>query len=271
MSQLFEPFQIGPMTLPNRFIRSATTSYWSDDRGILRPPIIELYRGLANGGVGLIIKGHLYVHDAGKAHRGMAGISNDDHLAGLRDLTHAVHDAKGTILAQLNHAGINSIIDKAGPSEYIGDEWVARALSNSEIDAIIQAFGDAAERAIRAGFNGVQIHGAHGYLVSQFLSRLTNRRTDNWGGTLEKRMRFLFAVYDELRTRLGSRIPILLKLPKRFAAGDWTRLKSVEVVSGGVVIYGHALVPMMLSWPRRPLPVTPRGSGNACNQPPSLS
>jgi 2,4-dienoyl-CoA reductase-like NADH-dependent reductase (Old Yellow Enzyme family) len=249
MFQLFDPVQIGPVTLPNRFIRSATTSYWSDDEGKIRPPIIELYRGLAKGGVGLIVKGHLYVQDSGKAHDGMAGISNDGHLPGLRALTCAVHDVGGRILAQLNHAGIKSVVDGAGPSAYTGDDWMARVLSTSEIDVIIEAFGDAADRAIRAGFDGVQIHGAHGYLVSQFLSRLTNQRIDHWGGSLDKRMRFLIAVYDELRTRLGSRVPILLKLncddfsPRGFTIEDSIQVAkaichrgvdALEISGGGI-------------------------------------
>jgi 2,4-dienoyl-CoA reductase-like NADH-dependent reductase (Old Yellow Enzyme family) len=249
MSQLFEPFQLGSLLLPNRFIRSATTSYWSDEQGNNRPPIIELYRGLAKGGVGLIIKGHLYVQDAGKAHRGMAGVSHDDHLPGLRALTQAVHDAEGLILAQLNHAGLNSMIDRAGPSNYVGDRWTGRELAPREIDGIIDAFATAADRAMRAGFDGVQIHGAHGYLISQFLSRLTNQRTDGWGGSLENRMRFLIAVYDDIRARLGSQIPISLKLncddfsPEGFTIDDSLRvakaicrrgLDMLEISGGGM-------------------------------------
>jgi 2,4-dienoyl-CoA reductase-like NADH-dependent reductase (Old Yellow Enzyme family) len=212
MSQLFQPFQLGSLTLPNRFIRSATCSYFTDDHGTILPSVIELYRNLTEGGVGLIIKGHLYVHDAGRAHRGMAGISHDGHLPGLRALTQAVHNAGGLIFAQLNHAGLNSVIDRGGPSEYVSNEWRGRALSIHEIEMIVEAFGTAADRAIRAGFDGVQIHGAHGYLISQFLSRHTNRRTDSWGGSLENRMRFLCMVYDEVRTRLRSRVPVLLKM-----------------------------------------------------------
>ncbi|UCH37048.1 MAG: NADH:flavin oxidoreductase [Candidatus Bathyarchaeota archaeon] len=235
--------------LPNRFIRSATCSYFTDDQGTILPSVIELYQNLAKGGVGLIIKGHLYVHDSGRAHRGMAGISHDGHLPGLRALTQAVHNAEGLIFAQLNHAGLNSYVDRAGPSEYVRDSWKGRALSLHEIEMIIEAFGTAADRAIRAGFDGVQIHGAHGYLISQFLSRLTNRRTDSWGGSLEKRMRFLFTVYDEVRARLRSHIPVLLKMncddfsPNGFTIDDSVRvakaicrrgLDGLEISGGGI-------------------------------------
>jgi len=230
MSVLFKPFRIASMEIRNRFMRSATTSYWSDDRGIVRPEIVDLYRGLAEGGVGLIVKGHMYVSDSGKAHRGMAGISGEEHVPMLRRLTDAVHGHGGKIVAQINHAGIKSLTDRAGPSEYEGDGWRARALSGDEIHGIVEAFGDAAERALEAGFDGVQIHGAHGYLISQFLSRLVNRRTDEWGGSPENRMRLLLQVYDEVRGRVGSGVPVLLKMNcDDFSPGGFTVEDSVRV------------------------------------------
>ena len=230
MSLLFKPFRIGSMEIRNRFMRSATTSAWSDDRGVVRPEIIDLYSRLAEGGVGLIVKGHLYVTDSGKAHAGMAGISHDFHISMLRELTDAVHGHGGKIVAQINHAGYNSMVDRAGPSEYEGDGWRARALSSEELYTIVGAFGDAAERAMDAGFDGVQIHGAHGYLISEFLSRLTNRRTDEWGGSLEKRMRLLNEVYDEVRSRVGSSTPVMLKMNcDDFSPDGFTVDDSVEV------------------------------------------
>ena len=249
MSVLFESYKIGPMEIRNRFMRSATTSYWSDEQGIVRPEIIDLYRGLAEGGVGLIVKGHLYVTDSGKAHVGMAGISGDIHIPKLKELTDAVHEHGGKIVAQINHAGYNSIVDRAGPSEYEGDGWRARTLTSDEIGGIVGAFGDAAARAIEAGFDGVQIHGAHGYLVSQFLSRLANRRTDGYGGSLENRMRLLIEVYDEIRARVEDHIPVLLKMncddfsPDGFTVEDSAKvaeaickrgLDSIEISGGGV-------------------------------------
>jgi 2,4-dienoyl-CoA reductase-like NADH-dependent reductase (Old Yellow Enzyme family) len=249
MSLLFEPFKMGPLELKNRFVRSATTSYWADRRGVLRPEIIDLYRTLAQGGVGLIIKGHLFVTDAGKAHAGMAGISQDYHLPRLRELTAAVHRHEGHIVAQLNHGGMYSIVDRAGPSTYVVTGSKARALAAPEVRDIIEAFGTAAERALAAGFDGVQIHGAHGYLISQFLSRRVNRRTDEWGGPLKNRKRLLLAVYDAIRRRLGGRVPILLKLNcDDFAPAGFTldeaalvgaalcqrRLTALEVSGGGV-------------------------------------
>jgi 2,4-dienoyl-CoA reductase-like NADH-dependent reductase (Old Yellow Enzyme family) len=249
MSLLFEPFKMGSLEIKNRFVRSATTSYWSNKQGVIRSDIIDLYRSLAKGGVGLIIKGHLYVKDAGRAHVGMAGISNDFHIPKLMELTKQVHEHEGKIIAQLNHAGIFGLTDRAGPSEYTRGNSKARALSSDEIQDIIAAFGDAAERAMAAGFDGIQIHGAHGYLISQFLSRRANRRTDEWGGSLEKRMRLLFEVYDVIRSRVSTRTPIMLKIncddfsPRGFTIGDSVKvakaiceqgLDAIEVSGGGV-------------------------------------
>lgn len=230
MSLLFDPFKIGSMEIRNRFIRSATTSYWSDKRGIIRSKIVDLYRKLAKGGVGLIIKGHLYIEDSGKAHVGMAGISDDYHVPKLRELTGEVHKNNGKIIAQLNHGGVYSMVDKAGPSEYVVNGRKARALSTEEIYDIVEAFGKAAGRAVAAGFDGIQIHGAHGYLISQFLSRLANRRTDEWGGNLENRMRFLLEVYDVIRARVGDSIPVMLKINcDDFSLNGFTIKDSIEV------------------------------------------
>jgi 2,4-dienoyl-CoA reductase-like NADH-dependent reductase (Old Yellow Enzyme family) len=211
MSKLFEPYMIRDTMVRNRFMRSATTSAYADKEGIVNDTIISHYELMSKGEVGLIVKGHLYIMDAGKAHNGMAGISNDKHIPMLKKLTDAVHKHEGHIVAQINHAGVVHQPEGTGPSEYSEDNWTAREMTIDEIDSIIEKFGDAAERAIQAGFDGVQIHGAHGYLISQFLSRNVNRRTDKWGGCIENRMRLLHEVYDEIRGRLGNN-PILLKM-----------------------------------------------------------
>jgi len=234
MSKLFEPFKVGSMEIRNRFMRSATTSYWSDKRGVVRTEIINLYRRLAEGGVGLIVKGHLYVTDSGKAHTGMAGISSDIHVPRLRELTDAVHEHGGKIVTQLNHAGYNSIVDRAGPSEYGGSGWKARGLKLDEIHNIVDTFGNAAQRSMDAGFDGVQIHGAHGYLISQFLSRLANRRTDEYSGSLENRMRLLNEVYDEVRARVGGRVPVLLKMNCDDFSPEGFTIKDSAIVAGAI-------------------------------------
>ena len=126
MSILFEPYRIRGLRLWNRFMRSATTSYWADEEGVVKDAHVRLYRSLARGGVGLIVKGHLYVADNGKAHDGMAGISSDRHIPRLKELTDAVHRHGGHIVAQINHAGVVHQPDRAGPSNYAEADWMAR-------------------------------------------------------------------------------------------------------------------------------------------------
>jgi 2,4-dienoyl-CoA reductase-like NADH-dependent reductase (Old Yellow Enzyme family) len=210
---LFAPYTLGRLELRNRFVRSATTSAWADARGLVGPEIVERYGELARGEVGLIIKGHLYVDPKGKAHAGMAGVSDDAHIPGLAQVTDAVHGSGGVVFAQINHGGCEAEAgERMGPSALETPEWRARAMDAGEIREAIGAFGTAARRCVDAGFDGVQIHAAHGYLASQFLSRLANRRTDEWGGSLTDRARLLREIFLEIRSRLGSDVPVGVKL-----------------------------------------------------------
>jgi 2,4-dienoyl-CoA reductase-like NADH-dependent reductase (Old Yellow Enzyme family) len=231
MTDLFQPCTVGHLHLRNWFVRSATTSAWADERGGVGPEIVERYEELAAGGVGLIVKGHLYVTARGKAHTGMAGISDDDHVPGLARLTQGVHERDGLILAQLNHGGYEAEAgERMGPSDFATSDWRARAMDAGEIREVIQAFGEAAERSRAAGFDGVQIHAAHGYLLSQFLSTHANHRADEWGGELTDRARLLREVYLELRSRLGDEAFIGVKLNcDDFSEDGFTVDESAEV------------------------------------------
>jgi len=213
MVDLFKPYKIGELEIRNRFVRSATTSAWSDANGVVNDDIIRLYESLAEGGIGLIIKGHLYVDPRGKAHSGMAGIHDDAVVPKLKELTGAVHRHGGAILAQINFGGYQaSAGTRMGPSNFKGDNWEAREMTTSDIWDVVEKFGTGAARAMDAGFDGVQIHAAHGYLLSEFLSKHANRRTDEWGGSLKNRMRLLKEVYLDIRGRLGADTVISMKL-----------------------------------------------------------
>jgi 2,4-dienoyl-CoA reductase-like NADH-dependent reductase (Old Yellow Enzyme family) len=182
-----------------------------------------MYRELARGGVGLIVSGHMYVHSRGKAHPEMTGIHSDELIPDLAALTAAVHEAGGLIAAQINHGGMGcsreTVAETIAPSAVDGGfvDRPPRAMTAEEIAAAIQAYGDAARRAQEAGFDAVQLHGAHGYLITQFLSPVTNRREDEWGpggadGGLEGRMRFLRAVCQAIREEVGPDYPLFIKL-----------------------------------------------------------
>ena len=219
MSLLFTPTRIRSLTLPNRLVRSATAECMADPDGHPRPELYTLYRRLAQGGVGLIITGHMYIHPTGKAHPEMTGIYHDDLLPGLEKFAHTIHHEGGLAAVQINHGGMKN--DKESqpvafaPSAHTEADFISRptqALTEEHIEMLIQAFAQAAGRAQAAGFDAVQIHAAHGYLINQFLSPAVNHRTDRWGGDIEGRMRFLKKVAAAVRGQVGSTFPVLIKL-----------------------------------------------------------
>ncbi|MBN1328401.1 MAG: NADH:flavin oxidoreductase [Candidatus Heimdallarchaeota archaeon] len=212
MIELFDSFVLKNLEIQNRLMRSATTSYWSDEDGILRSPILDYYQKLVNGGLGFIVKGHSYVTENGKAHTGQSGLTSDKHIPQMAKITELAHGKGIPILAQINHAGYSSIVERITASTYKTDNWIAREVTIDEIQTIIEAFANAAELAIQAGFDGVQIHGAHGYLVSQFLSDNVNRRKDKYGGSLHNRTRLLLEIFTAIKKKIGNAPIIAIKM-----------------------------------------------------------
>ena len=221
MSILFEPTAIGGMKLKNRFVRSATQDGCSSEKGEVTDLTIQLYRVLAQGGAGLIVSGFAYVHPTGQNFVRQAAIDSDDRIPGLARLTKEVHQYDAKIAAQLVHCGRNSRATRKrgllplAPS-YLGDDAPGkeshRAMTAAEVEEMADAFRLAAMRAREAGFDAVELHGAHSYLLSQFLSPCSNKRSDQWGGNLEKRMRFHLEVVERIRKAVGKDFPLFIKL-----------------------------------------------------------
>jgi 2,4-dienoyl-CoA reductase-like NADH-dependent reductase (Old Yellow Enzyme family) len=216
---LFDAVAIGSLTLPNRLVRSATWEGMCEEDGRPKPQLAELYRDLVRGGVGLIISGYTFVRADGKQLPGKMGIHTDELLPALTELTGAVHEAGGRIFCQLVHAGAQAsakVIGQAplAPSAVQAPNYpeAPRELSIAEIGELVSAFAESAGRAQAAGFDGVQLHGAHGYLINQFLSPLMNRRDDAYGGSLANRMRFLEEVCTAVRRQVGPDYPVAIKL-----------------------------------------------------------
>ncbi|UCF01302.1 MAG: NADH:flavin oxidoreductase [Deltaproteobacteria bacterium] len=219
MTTLFEETAINGMTLRNRLVRSATWEGMCEQDGRPTEKLINCYRDLAQGGIGLIISGYTFVRPDGKQFPGKMGIHADDFAGAYKNLTSTVHDAGGKIAVQLVHAGGQTNANNAGrqplaPSAVQVDQFpeMPAALTKDEINEIIAAFAEGARRAKAWGFDGVQLHGAHGYLINQFLSPLTNRRTDEYGGSIENRSRFLLEVFRKVRETVGTDYPVLIKL-----------------------------------------------------------
>jgi len=218
MSQLFEKSAIKSLELANRFVRSATWEGMAGDDGSCSPGLIDVTAGLAQGGVGLVITGHAYVSPEGQAGPWQIGAHSDGMLPGLTDMAAAVHRAGGKVALQIAHAGCYGFstgtgIEAVGPSSGVdGKTPACRELTKTEIGAICAAFGNAACRAKAAGFDAVQIHSAHGYLLSEFLSPYFNRRTDEYGGGIENRSRIVLEVFQSVRGAVGEDYPVLIKL-----------------------------------------------------------
>ena len=217
MDVLFSPGKIGKLKISNRIVRSATAERMADNDGRPLPSLKDCWVGLARGGVGLIITGHMYVHPSGKCHPEMTGIYLNDLIPSLFEAVEAVHKSGGKIAAQINHGGMQcakeAVNGTIAPSS-IKEEFLsqpAREITTEEISKLIEAYALAAGRAKEAGFDAVQLHGAHGYLINQFISPFVNQRTDQWGGDFEGRTRFLREVVQAVRREVGSDYPVFIK------------------------------------------------------------
>ncbi|MBT3225564.1 MAG: NADH:flavin oxidoreductase [Deltaproteobacteria bacterium] len=220
MSKLFEPLEIGKLKIANRFVRSATYYALSDQDGFISDGSVELMKTLAGGDIGLIITGYAFVIKHGQVFPDMNGIDQDDHIAAYQKMTGAVHAQNGKIVMQIAHGGSISTHAAQGNGDYVAVSLTdatpdygrkPRVLTDDDIQTIIEAFGQAARRVQESGFDGVQIHGAHGYLVSEFLSPTTNQRQDKWGGSLENRTRFLVEVIRSIKRNVADDFPVLIK------------------------------------------------------------
>jgi 2,4-dienoyl-CoA reductase-like NADH-dependent reductase (Old Yellow Enzyme family) len=217
-SLLFTPVRIGSLELRNRIARSATAESLSGPDGAPGDRVAAIYRQLAAGGVGLIITGHAFVHPGGRCHAMMSGIHHDGLIDPYVLLARAAHAGGAKIAMQINHGGRacdpTVVPEPVAPSAVPASPGrpLPHSLDVDEIGSIVAAFGGAAARAKTAGFDAVQIHSAHGYLLSQFLSPLANRRTDRYGGSLENRARMLAEVAGEIRRVVGHDFPVLVKL-----------------------------------------------------------
>jgi 2,4-dienoyl-CoA reductase-like NADH-dependent reductase (Old Yellow Enzyme family) len=220
-AKLFEPlsFSHGP-AMKNRLMLAPLTNLQSHPDGRLSEDEFRWLTYRAEGGFGLTMSCAAHVQAQGQGFPGQLGVFSDDHLEGLTRLATAIKQAGSLAVVQLHHAGIRS------PKELIGTQPVgpcddaetgARALTGAEIEQLVEDFIAAAERCERAGFDGVEIHGAHGYILCQFLSPETNRRTDDYGGPLENRSRIVREIIDGVRDRCRPDFNLGLRLsPERF-------------------------------------------------------
>lgn len=211
--------------------------------GEVTDELVSLYSRLAFGGVGTIFTGHLYCHPRGKYARRQTGIHSDRLTPGLRRIADAVHDAGGLILAQVAHAGSQSRVPGLAPlaPSAVPNALTGRMVSEAspaEITETVEAFAAGAARAVAAGFDGAHIHGANGYLISEFLSPLTNRRHDEWGGDGERRAAFPLAVVRAVRKQVPADRALTIKLGFHDAPAGGLTLPDAVRLAGQLVDEG---------------------------------
>jgi len=217
MADLFEPITIGNLELKNRAVRSATWDRSADSTGKVTNESLRIYKELGQGNIGLVVSGHAFVSPLGQGTPAQYGIHTDEMLPGLRKLVEATHQGGTKIAVQLTHCGFNSgYLRRQGiPVQVVsyreGAETEQKEMTNTDIISLIDDYGSAARRAVEAGFDAVQLHGAHGYLMSQFLSPLSNNRSDQWGGSDENRRRFHLEVIKRIRQVIGMDFPLMIK------------------------------------------------------------
>lgn len=237
MSFVTLPALVGRLSLRNRIVRSATWEGMAGPDGAPTEAMAEYAIGLVDGGVGLLISGYNFVRLEGKQNPGQAGLHDDAMIPAHRAYTTRIHERGGAIIAQLVHCGGQARRKSSGlapvaPSAIELPHYpeMPTELGLEDVRALVSAFGSAARRAQAAGYDGVQIHGAHGYLVSQFLAPFSNRRTDAYGGELENRLLFVVEILAEIRKQTSDDYPVWIKLNgDDFVEGGMTALEAVEV------------------------------------------
>jgi 2,4-dienoyl-CoA reductase-like NADH-dependent reductase (Old Yellow Enzyme family) len=214
---LFEPGSIGGLEIRNRFVRPATSETMAAEDGTVTPLLIAFYEEMARNKVGLLITGHLYCHPRGQYAPLQMGVYDDAKIAGLAELASACKRHGARIFGQVAHAGSQSRVPDVEP---LAPSPVPNALTGrmvgeateEEIEETIESFAQGARRVYEAGFDGVHIHAANGYLISEFASPLANRRSDRWGGDAEARDEYPLAVATAVREAVPDGFPVTMKI-----------------------------------------------------------
>ena len=240
---LFEPMSfMRGKAMPNRFMLAPLTNSQSHEDGVLSDDEYRWLTMRGEGGFGMVMTCASHVQAVGKGFPGQLGCFGDEHLPGLTRLANKINGDGAVSSVQLHHAGMRSpepIIGTAPLCPSDDAETGAREMTSAEVEGVVADFVAAAVRAEKAGFDGVELHGAHGYLLCQFLSSETNRRTDDWGGSLETRSRIYFEIIRGIRAACGDQFQLGVRLsPERFGL----RLEEVlqvaqQMIDGGNVDY----------------------------------
>ena len=226
---LFKESIIGNIKAKNKFIRGALWTELADDKGHITDELTKVYEELAEGGVGTIITGYAFVTENEQPNARMLGIYDDIFINEYKKFTDMIHSHDTKILMQIVYGGFMTGFNVGertifGPStsknEVTGT--MSKEMTKEEIQWLVKKYADAALRVKKSGFDGVEIHCGHGYLLSQFISPYYNKREDEYGGSIENRGRIVFEIYKAMREAVGEEYPI------------WIKLNSADYVEGGL-------------------------------------
>lgn len=212
MKKIFEEFNLGNLKISNRIVRSATMEFGTTENGTITNKYNKLYENLAKGGSGLIITGAIAINCDSQVKKDMVNVYDQNFIETFSKTVQTVHKYNSKIIPQIAHGGLISMESSSamrlGPSAIIG----GKEMSKEDITNVINDFCKAALKCKQAGADGIQIHAAHGFLISQFLSPIFNKRQDEYGGSILNRSRILFEIIDSIKSNLGNDFPILIKL-----------------------------------------------------------
>ncbi len=251
MPTLLSPLSFSSLTLRNRIAMPPMWSAKATSAGLVTPAIVEYHRERAAAGCGLVIVEHAFVQKRGRHSNTQLGVYGDECVAGLSVLAKAIRSEGAVACMQISHAGSRSfprligersLAPSAIPNPREPKSNVPEAATAAQIVEVIDAFAAAADRARRAGFDAVEIHAAHGFLLSQFLSPMTNLRDDAYGGDDERRVRLCLEVLTAVRARVGSGFPVFVRLgahdeyPGGFTLGAACRASAKLAASGAALM-----------------------------------
>ena len=239
MTKLFTPAKIGTCEIPNRLIVPAMVMNLCTEDGMITERYIRYIEEKAKGGWGMIITEDYAVNENAKGYKYIPGLYNDEQIAGNKQLTETVHKYASKLFCQMYHPGrqskhdVNGNVQPVAPSA-IKDPFcmdLPREITVEEIHQIVKDFGSTARRAKESGFDGIEIHAAHGYLISEFLSPFTNKRVDEYGGCFENRTRILDEIYAEIRRNVGKDFPVQVRISaNEYLLGGRTEADTYELV-----------------------------------------
>ena len=239
ITELFTPAKIGNCEIPNRLIVPAMVMNLCTEDGMITERYIRYIEEKAKGGWGMIITEDYAVNENAKGYQFIPGLYRDDQIEGNKKLTETVHQYDTKLFCQMYHPGrqskhaVNGNVQPIAPSA-IKDPFcmdLPREISIEEIHQIVRDFGAAARRAKEAGFDGIEIHAAHGYLISEFLSPFTNKRVDEYGGCFDNRTRILDEIYAEIRENVGTDFPVQVRISaNEYLLGGRTEADTYELV-----------------------------------------